>query len=157
MQSTESAWVHTVCMWGCLCGGVLDGEGRWVFASLALVVVWVVSNRLQWLFDQFLWTTFTTLRMSHWFQKVSSMITKWLVLYCTACSFTILCDPQIQHRVDGESSDTGQTTVDGAGDTGSDVPGHAPGHLCWTLSLCLCAGGESSLSLVASSPAVSLP
>ena len=56
----------------CVC--VLDREGTWVYSSVSTALVVVntdsfVSDRLQWLCDQFLWSIFATFKMSHWFEK----------------------------------------------------------------------------------------
>ena len=54
--------VFGVCVYVC----VLDREGTWVYSSLSTALVVVnrdsfVSDRLQWLCDQFLWPIFATL------------------------------------------------------------------------------------------------
>ena len=61
MQYIES--MRMVCL-GCVC--VLDREGTWVYSSVSTALVVVntyifVSDRLQWLCDQFLWPIFATL------------------------------------------------------------------------------------------------
>ena len=50
----------------CACVYVLDGEGTRVYSSVSTALVVVdtdsfVSDRLQWLCDQFLWPIFATL------------------------------------------------------------------------------------------------
>ena len=62
MQYIES--MRMVC-WG-VGVGVLDREGTWVYSSVSTALVVVntyifVSDRSQWLCDQFLWPIFATL------------------------------------------------------------------------------------------------
>ena len=62
--------VHVACV-VCVCVCVLDGEGSWVFASRALVVVLMASDYLTGLHEPLL----NTLQVSHQLVKMSVAIT----------------------------------------------------------------------------------
>ena len=67
---------ESVCVCVCVC--FLHEEGNWVFSYYSSCYhkismyrqpcIWPVTM-IQWLSDQFLWTTFTTSQMTHWCKK----------------------------------------------------------------------------------------
>ena len=72
-NNLKSKWTKNAAHWEsvygvfvCACVYVLDGEGTRVYSSVSTALVVVntdsfVSDRLQWLCDQFLWPIFATL------------------------------------------------------------------------------------------------
>ena len=71
------ACVHA-CVCVCMC--VRGGEGSWVFASTAVLVVACTAMHLtSYSDDCFPWTTFTTLQMSHLLKKILAQSLAWAV------------------------------------------------------------------------------